>query len=79
MGAAVAGTTLEGPKSGDRNPWVTPGEALTAAYRASFRSGPPAIPSDRVLHHAMGRDQIVMADRAHWAVLERERWHGERT
>ena len=57
MGAAVAGTFPKKPKSRRPKPCVAPAEALTTAYTASSRSGSPAIPSDRVLHHAMGRDQ----------------------
>jgi hypothetical protein len=55
MGAAVAGTILD-PKSRRPKPFGTFAEALRTAYKASLCSGPPTIPSDRVLHHRMGRD-----------------------
>jgi len=56
MGAAVAGTNSGGAESRRPKPLVATAEALTTAYRAPLSVEVPAIPSDRVPHHATGRD-----------------------
>ena len=57
MGAAVAGTISRAPESRRPKPCVAPAEALRRAYTASIPNQTLAIPSDRVLHHATGRDR----------------------
>jgi hypothetical protein len=59
MGAAVAGTIPRPPKSRRPKPRVAAAEALRTAYTASSRSRSALIPSDRVLHHATGRDHTA--------------------
>ena len=65
---------LQGPRSRRPKPFGAYAEALKTAYKGLVSSQIPAIPSDRVLHHAMGPDPVeALLDRyRRYLALERK-------